>query len=85
MKENCFQKYWRPSAAITYLIICTFDFIIAPVLWNLLQFYSGATVTPYSPLTLQGSGLLHISFGAFIGIYSHGRSREKCLNINKES
>jgi len=29
--ENPFKKYWRPAAAIVYLSICIFDFIIMPV------------------------------------------------------
>ena len=28
--ESGFQKYWRPSVAVVYLLICIFDFIIAP-------------------------------------------------------
>lgn len=28
--ENGFQKYWRPAVAVVYLLICIFDFIIAP-------------------------------------------------------
>lgn len=48
-----------------------------------MQIYSGVDMTPYSPLSLQGNGLIHISFGAFIGIYSHGRSREKISQIEK--
>lgn len=73
----------RPLAVYTYIAICIFDFIIAPIAWNSLQVYSGADMTPYSPLSLQGNGLIHISFGAFIGIYSHGRSKEKITEIQK--
>lgn len=28
--DHPLQKYWRPAAAIVYLVICLFDFIIAP-------------------------------------------------------
>jgi hypothetical protein len=30
-EEGWVQKWWRPSCAVVYLIICIFDFIIMPV------------------------------------------------------
>ena len=30
-KEGWIERTWRPAAAVVYLIICVFDFIVAPV------------------------------------------------------
>jgi hypothetical protein len=69
---------WRPVSGWTYLAICIFDFIVAPVLWSLIQAQAhGVVSTQWQPLTLQGGGLVHVSFGALLGITSWGRSREK--------
>ena len=69
---------WRPVSGWTYLAICIFDFVIAPVLWSLIQAQAhGVVSTQWQPLTLQGGGLVHVSFGALLGITSWGRSREK--------
>ena len=61
-----------------YLLICLFDFIIAPILWSLMQLLINSSVqTQWQPLTLMGGGLLHVSFGAIMGITSFGRTKEK--------
>ncbi len=35
--HNVFRKNWRPAAAIVYLVICVFDFIIMPVLLTKIE------------------------------------------------
>lgn len=72
---------WRPLVAFTYIIICLYDFIIGPTLFNVLQYMNpGQSISAYTSITLQGSGLFHLSFGAIIGVSAHGRTKEK-LNI----
>ena len=62
----------------TYMAICLFDFILGPVLYNILQFYNpGQAVGMWSPLTLQGAGLFHLAMGAVLGIAAFGRTQEK--------
>jgi len=69
---------WRPMSGWLYLLICLFDFIIAPILWSLMQLLINSSVqTQWQPLTLMGGGLLHVSFGAIMGITSFGRTKEK--------
>lgn len=61
-----------------YMLTCTFDFVIAPILWSLLQAVQGGQVTnQWQPLTLQGAGLYHIAMGAVLGIAAYGRTKEK--------
>lgn len=73
---------WRPLMAYLYMIICAFDFIIAPILWSLLQaHFSGTIETPWNPLTLQGAGLFHMAMGAIVGISAYGRTQEKLNGV----
>lgn len=83
-KYSWINDNWRPLTAITYITLTIFDFIIFPILWSILQLIGeGQVSTAWSPLTLQGGALIHISFGAFLGIYSHGRSKEKLSQLEK--
>lgn len=69
---------WRPMMAFIYMVTCTTDFVVFPVLWSILQTVQGGQVTSqWSPLTLQGAGLYHIAMGAVLGLAAYGRSQEK--------
>lgn len=72
------NKKWRPLMAFVYMITCSADFVIFPILWSLLQAFSNGSVTAqWQPLTLQGAGLYHIAMGAVLGVAAYGRTREK--------
>lgn len=72
------NKKWRPVMGWVYMLTCTADFVIFPVLWSLLQALSKGSVTSqWQPLTLQGAGLYHIAMGAVLGIAAYGRTKEK--------
>jgi hypothetical protein len=76
--EDFINKRWRPFMSWTYMAICICDFILFPILWSLLQALSkGSVSSQYQPLSLQGAGLLHIAFGAVIGVATYGRTKEK--------
>ena len=69
---------WRPAMGWLYMTTCTFDFVIFPILWSILQTLQGGQVTSqWQPLTLQGAGLYHIAMGAVLGIAAYGRTKEK--------
>lgn len=77
-KEDFMTKYWRPMMAMTYMATCLFDFIVGPILYNILQYYNpGQNLDMWQPLTLQGGGLYHIAMGVVLGISAHGRTQEK--------
>lgn len=77
-KETWFTKRWRPAMAWSYMIICLFDFIIAPVLWSVfMATYKGNVTEAWSPLTLQGAGLFHLAMGAILGVTAWSRGQEK--------
>ena len=72
------NKKWRPVMGWVYMLTCTMDFVVFPILWSLLQALSKGSVTmQWQPLTLQGAGLYHIAMGAVLGIAAYGRTKEK--------
>ena len=68
---------WRPMMGWLYMATCSFDFIIAPIFWPILQVLTDQTVTQWVPITLQGAGLYHISMGAIVGVTAWTRGQEK--------
>ena len=72
------NKY-RPMMGWTYMATCLFDFVVAPILWSIVQALGngGVVSTQWQPLTLQGAGLYHVAMGAIIGISAFGRTQEK--------
>ena len=77
-QEDWMAKRWRPAMGWLYMLVCAFDFIIAPVLWSMTQaFYHIVPFVQWQPLTLQGAGLFHLAMGAVLGIAAYGRTKEK--------
>jgi hypothetical protein len=77
-KEDWMNSKWRPCMGWLYMAVCAFDFILAPILWSVLQAISAGSVnTQWQPLTLQGAGLFHLAMGAVLGIAAYGRTQEK--------
>lgn len=81
-KDDWMNTKWRPMMGWLYMATCTFDFVIFPILWSLLQSIMGHQVTQWQPLTLQGAGLYHIAMGAVLGLTAFGRTQEKLAGVN---
>jgi hypothetical protein len=81
--EDWINKKWRPAMGWTYMGTCIFDFVVAPVLWSVIQALGngGQVSTQWQPLTLQGAGLYHLAMGAVLGIAAYGRTQEK-ISVN---
>jgi hypothetical protein len=76
--EDWMQKKWRPAMGWMYMVVCTCDFVIFPVLWSILHaVLHTANMAQWNPLTLQGAGLFHLAMGAVLGIAAFGRTQEK--------
>jgi len=76
--EDWMNSKWRPAMGWMYMLVCTSDFVIFPILWSLVQVIGGGRVeTQWSPITLQGAGLFHMAMGAILGIAAYGRTQEK--------
>lgn len=81
-KEDWMNSKWRPMMGWMYMLVCTMDMVIFPILWSLLQTTVGTGLTQWNPLTLQGAGLFHIAMGAVLGIAAFGRTQEKLNGAN---
>jgi len=81
-KEDWMNSKWRPMMGWMYMVVCTFDMIVFPILWSLLQTVTHTAITQWNPLTLQGAGLFHIAMGAVLGIAEFGRTQEKLNGAN---
>ena len=81
-KEDWMNSKWRPMMGWMYMLVCTMDMIVFPILWSLLQTFTHTPITQWNPLTLQGAGLFHIAMGAVLGIAAFGRTQEKLNGAN---
>lgn len=82
-KEDWMNSKWRPMMGWMYMLVCTADFVIFPVLWSLVQALHGGQVTSqWNPITLQGAGLFHMAMGAVLGVAAFGRTQEKLNGAN---
>ena len=83
--EDWMTKKWRPMMAVMYMCVCVFDFILAPILWAVVQFWETSAANDafrqWNPLTLQGAGLFHMAMGAVLGITAWSRGQEKLAGV----
>lgn len=84
-KEAWFKCYWRPAAAWVYLFICLFDFVLAPVFFGWFSWFTKMDMKEWTPLTIQGGAIFHISFGAILGLYTWNRTKEKIAEVSESA
>jgi hypothetical protein len=81
--EHWMKAYWRPAMGWLYMIICAFDFIVGPVLAMAMPIFlkglgaASVSYTQWESLTLSNGGLIHLAFGAILGITAWTRGQEK--------
>lgn len=81
--EHWMKSYWRPAMGWLYMAICAFDFIIGPVMSLTMPAMlasigeTNVTYTPWESLTLSNGGLIHLAFGAILGVTAWTRGQEK--------
>lgn len=79
------KTQWRPVMAFVFMAIIIFDFIIAPILWSLLQaFFEGSVIHAWAPLTLGSGGMFYIAMGGILGVAAFSRGKEK-LELIKQN
>lgn len=86
-EEHWIKSHWRPAMAWIYALICLMDFVVFPMLAMFLPvIYKSVSIvaeyTPWASLTLTNGGLIHVAFGAIIGIAAYSRGIEKIRNKN---
>ena len=80
--EDWMTTKWRPLMAVTYMATIWFDFIVGPILFNVLQYFNpGQAISSYIPITIQVGVLYHISMVAILGIAAWTRGKEKIATI----
>jgi hypothetical protein len=82
VNEHWAKAFWRPAMGWLYMIICFMDFVGFPLLTIFLPiiFKPFGLVMPYqawSSLTLSNGGLIHLAFGAILGVSAFSRGQEK--------
>ena len=85
--EHWVKAYWRPAMGWLYMGICFMDFIGFPLITMFLPvIFKGLgvqfTYAPWQSLTLSNGGLIHLAFGAILGVTSFMRGQEKLAKIN---
>jgi len=84
--EHWVKAYWRPAMGWLYMAICLMDFIGFPLITMFLPvIFKGLgvqiTYTAWQSLTLSNGGLIHLAFGAILGVTSFMRGQEKLAKI----
>lgn len=82
--EHWMKAYWRPAMGWLYMIICFMDFVGFPLLTIFLPiiFKPFGLTMPYQAwqsLTLSNGGLMHLAFGAILGVSAFTRGQEKMM------
>jgi len=85
-EEHWVKSYWRPAMGWLYMIICLVDFVIfplfsmfTPVIYK-MNGVNGVYI-PWQSLTLSNGGLIHLSFGAILGVAAWSRGKEKLMGV----
>lgn len=87
--RHIFFSGWRPAMGWSYLIVCTFDFLLAPIFFTVYQtLITGGDMGQFiawEPQTIKGGGLYHIAMLAIVGAATYGRTKEKLQRLSSES
>lgn len=88
VNEHWAKSFWRPAMGWLYMIICFMDFVGFPLLTIFLPiiFKPFGLIMPYTAwtsLTLSNGGLIHLAFGAILGVSAFSRGQEKLAQPSK--
>jgi hypothetical protein len=81
-QEHWMAKFWRPAMGWLYMLICFADFVVFPAITMFLpvidrMFGLQMGYTPWQSLTLSNGGLIHLAFGAILGVSAYGTTKER--------
>jgi hypothetical protein len=77
---------WRHVMGWIYGAVIILDFIVFPILWNVMQVYEKVPVlTQWAPITLSNGGLFHLAMGAILGVTAWTGSRERMLQMTSDA
>jgi hypothetical protein len=80
--EHWLKSYWRPAMGWLYMLICFMDFVGFPMISMFLPVLFkkdgiNAGYVAWQSLTLSNGGLIHLAFGAILGVAAFSRGQEK--------
>jgi hypothetical protein len=80
--EHWMKSMWRPAMGWLYMVICFMDFVAFPAIAMFMPLIlKGAGIqmqyVAWQSLTLSNGGLIHMAFGAILGVAAYGRTQEK--------
>lgn len=85
---NFSMKKWKYLMGYMYMAVCVFDFVLAPILYTIVQFWevqaANDAFRQWQPLTLQGAGFFHMAMGAVLGISAFKHHDEPQVEQEKE-
>jgi hypothetical protein len=82
-EEHWMKAMWRPAMGWLYMIMCLCDFVLFPIIAMFLpQVIPGLTYIPWKSITLDNGGLIHMAFGAILGVAAWTRGQEKIAGKN---
>jgi hypothetical protein len=86
-EEHWVKAYWRPAMGWLYMVICFMDFVGFPLITLFLPIlFKGVGIdlayTAWQSLTLSNGGLIHLAFGAILGVSAWSRGQEKINETN---
>jgi len=84
-EEHWTKSYWRPAMGWSYMMICLFDFMLAPIFFGILSAVTKMPMIAWKSLTLAEGGLFHLAMGAVLGISAFGRTQEKTAKISSDA
>jgi hypothetical protein len=76
-REDWMNRKWRPAMAWSYMAICLFDFIVAPLVNYAFFGRMETEFISWKPLTMIDGGMFHMAMGAVLGITAWQRGEEK--------
>jgi hypothetical protein len=75
--EHWAKSYWRPAMGWLYMLICLVDFVVFPAISMFLPIVTKLPYIAWTSLSLSNGGLIHMAFGAILGVAAYGRTQEK--------
>jgi hypothetical protein len=77
-EEHWMKAMWRPAMGWLYMVICFMDFVAFPAIAMFMPILvKGMPYLAWQSLTLSNGGLIHMAFGAILGVAAYGRTQEK--------
>lgn len=81
--EDWMKTKWRPAMGWLYMIICFCDFVLFPIISMFMPVLIKMQYVAWKSITLDNGGLIHLAFGAILGITAFGRTQEKVAGKTK--